>query len=515
MARRDNRNELVWGERNQRKLYDAKVAVVGSGLLSQMVLAGLGGLGIGNVYFIDNSLVKRDERDFLCVPKDDKVGQKKVRHIEGTLKKINEGNEESEIFHGIHSKFVEAFVYPYRPQVIIDATNDPISKESALRYALNYNVPVISASADGSRSAVSMYFPQNKSKVKLFSEKPDLEALLMHEFEGKMQSGFTSGVAAGLVCEEIRKLKFKYSDDGRDDNLVKRAVYNAFSHNRKGLESNASAPSYYKGKNVLIVGAGGIGNFVALNLALQGIGKIDIIDNDTADVHNLNRQILLYDRIDQRKSEVLAERVKEIDPHIESRGIYSKVGVVDPGRDDAQLRKIYETERRIWEQKPENKREKIFPQFNEFVEKWFGKDGEGWVTEQQLKEQDYDMIFGCLDNKFARIWLNNFAVRYGVPYIDGGTGPQSGQLSVYVPGKTKCVDCQLDLYNLPPPRSCAEGPEGSVVMSNMIIGSAMVGEAIRAMYDIGDAPVAPFRYRANSEARFALTNRVRNKNHDC
>ena len=52
-----------------------------------------------------------------------------------------------------------------------------------------------------------------------------------------------------------------------------------------------------KDLSALVVGAGGIGNFVALNLALLGVGNIDIVDGDKIEDTNLNRQLLLYGRV--------------------------------------------------------------------------------------------------------------------------------------------------------------------------------------------------------------------------
>jgi molybdopterin/thiamine biosynthesis adenylyltransferase len=518
MTDRDNRNELVWGAENQQKLYDTKVMVVGSDILSQMILAGCAGLSVGHINFVDNKRISRQERDFLCLHSNESIGQKKVRHIEETLKKINATlTVHDRTLRGIYSKFTEAFVYGCKPELIIDGTNDPISKEKALNYAIQYNIPFISASSDNEKSAVAAYFPVNTGKIAVIPEKPDLEALLMKEFEGSRQEGFTSGVMAGIVCEEIRKLKFKYTDNGQDDNLPsnERIVYNLYSGLRKGMKSDeGSAPVYFKNKKALIVGGGGIGNFVALDLALLGLGHIDILDLDTVEGHNLNRQVLLYDRVGQRKADVLADRVKELDPVIQSDSIFGKIGEVYIERDKDWLERLYEEDKKMWNEKDPTKREPVFPKFREYVKEKYElnigdreKGVNALVKEQEIASRGYDIIFGCLDNKYARLWLNNFAVNYTIPYIDGGTGPKSGQLAVYVPGKTKCIDCQMHLINYPPPRSCAEGPEGSVVMSNLVIGSMMVGEAIRAMYSIGSPILSDLKYTVMLKDRFFLRTR--------
>src|SRR3989344_5315972 len=493
MAYRDTRNVLAFGDNGeecQRKLYNSRVLTVGSDLLSQMILGGLAGLSVGHIAFIDNARIDRNDRDFLCSHGDTIIGQKKVRHVEDTLKRINQVIQENIV--GIHSKFAEAFVFEYKPEVVIDATNDPISKEKALRYSIRYCVPFISASSDGARSAVAVYVPRNQAKPRVFSENPNLEALLMQEFSGSKQGSFSSGIAAGLVCEELRKIKFKYAADGRDDSLKNnfRLVYNMYSDTRTGMiPESASMPVYFKNKKALVAGAGGIGNFVALNLALLGFGVIDVLDIDTIEDHNLNRQILLFEREGGKKAEVIAERVKAIDPFAKSNAYAKRVGEVVT-KDRPWLEELYRIDRQLWKKEGE-KRDKKFLDFEGFVNFFYGVSdaekarGVTLLQKSDFSSSKYDVIFGCFDNKYARIWLNNFAVENRIPYVDGGTGPREGQVSTYIPGATKCVSCQKDLMNWARrPFSCANA-EGSVVMSNIVIGSAMVGEALRVLYSIG------------------------------
>ena len=69
--------------------------------------------------------------------------------------------------------------------------------------------------------------------------------------------------------------------------------------------------------NVLIVGCGGIGCTTAELLARAGVGKITLIDADTIEMSNLQRQIAyVEDNIGFCKAEILAKRLKQINPHI-------------------------------------------------------------------------------------------------------------------------------------------------------------------------------------------------------
>lgn len=68
---------------------------------------------------------------------------------------------------------------------------------------------------------------------------------------------------------------------------------------------------------ILLFGLGGVGSFVAEALVRSGVGEIDIFDNDTVDVTNINRQLIaLESTVGRLKTEVTAERLKQINPNI-------------------------------------------------------------------------------------------------------------------------------------------------------------------------------------------------------
>ena len=70
--------------------------------------------------------------------------------------------------------------------------------------------------------------------------------------------------------------------------------------------------------HVLVVGLGGVGAYAAEQLARAGIGKLTIIDCDTVNVTNKNRQLLALDStLGRPKVEVMAERIRDINPDVE------------------------------------------------------------------------------------------------------------------------------------------------------------------------------------------------------
>lgn len=71
---------------------------------------------------------------------------------------------------------------------------------------------------------------------------------------------------------------------------------------------------------VAVFGVGGVGGYAVEALARSGVGKLDLIDNDTVSVSNLNRQIIaLHSTVGRYKVDVAAERVKDINPECEVR----------------------------------------------------------------------------------------------------------------------------------------------------------------------------------------------------
>jgi tRNA A37 threonylcarbamoyladenosine dehydratase len=73
-----------------------------------------------------------------------------------------------------------------------------------------------------------------------------------------------------------------------------------------------------KGKRVIVFGVGGVGGYVCEALARSGIGTIDVVDNDTVSISNLNRQIIaLNSTVGQYKVDVMAKRMRDINPEIE------------------------------------------------------------------------------------------------------------------------------------------------------------------------------------------------------
>ena len=247
-----NRNVLTWGTDNQKKLSDYNVLVVGSDILSQYLLANLAGMGIGKISLIDNDVTREDKKDFLCSKKNSY--SPKVGSIGKTLEKINSnlrGNIQI-----MNSGFSKGIIYDAlrnnQPNLIVDCTNDPETKENSLKYAYDHGIDYISASSSNHNSSLTTYYP------KLDSSNPDLDNLVLSEFENVEQGGFPSGVVAPIIAEEIRKQNFSYNDIDKTLESNQRLNYDLFSKQRTSENiENLWMPTLFRGKKVLVVGAGG------------------------------------------------------------------------------------------------------------------------------------------------------------------------------------------------------------------------------------------------------------------
>jgi len=185
---------------------------------------------------------------------------------------------------------------------------------------------------------------------------------------------------------------------------------------------------------VLIVGAGGLGSPVALYLALAGVGTIGIVDFDTVDLSNLQRQIL-HQNDDIGKAKVVSAK--------ETLNAYNP---------DVNV---------ITHEAPLHSENAI-----------------------EILSQ-YDIIVNGADNFAVRYLVNDACVFLKKPLVDGSILMFDGQATVYLPGKG-CYRC---LYPTPPPPgmvpSCAEaGVLGAMCAT---IGSIQATEVLKLVLGVGES----------------------------
>lgn len=74
--------------------------------------------------------------------------------------------------------------------------------------------------------------------------------------------------------------------------------------------------------NILVVGVGGVGGYALEILTRCGVGNFTIVDGDTVDITNINRQIIAtHSQVGKAKVEVFAQRMKDINPNVNVRAM--------------------------------------------------------------------------------------------------------------------------------------------------------------------------------------------------
>jgi len=189
-----------------------------------------------------------------------------------------------------------------------------------------------------------------------------------------------------------------------------------------------------KNAKVLCVGAGGLGSPALMYLAAAGVGTLGIVEFDTVDESNLQRQIIHgQSDVGRSKAESARDSVLEINPLI-------TVNVHEARLDNDNVFEIFE---------------------------------------------QYDLIVDGTDNFATRYLVNDAAVLLGKPYVWGSIYRFDGQASVFWAEHGPCYRC---LYPEPPPPgmvpSCAEGGVLGVLCAS--IGSIQVTEAIKVLTGIGE-----------------------------
>jgi len=433
---RYNRQELIEGW-NQEKLNTSRAVVIGSENLANYTLASLAALGVGNIEIYDTTKVNSD-REFLLFQA--REGEYKAKALEAMLRQINPASR----IRGVSTPmFTPLLAMIGKPDVIIETTNSQKSKDDVLKYAQSRGIKFISVSSD--RDRAEMYFVDPDTEQKDVS---------LSSYEGREQGVTTSGIMGGIITEELRKAITPFS---ASDQPVRKIAYSLLSPRRFSAEDGKLERGDLKDKRILVIGAGALGNFAVLGAALEGIGDIDVLDFDEVESTNLNRQILFYDSVGKMKAAALAERVAEIAPKVNVRGLIEKLD--------------------------ENTR--------------------------YFQENHPDAILDCVDSFAVRAIVNYFAVRNRIPLISGGTDPRSGQVVVYVPGKSACLDCKIGvetaLAEQRKASSCRYAPDPSVIMTNQIVGNMMIGETLKVLNaEYGDPVRRILKYDSTVPVRGGL-----------
>jgi adenylyltransferase/sulfurtransferase len=200
-------------------------------------------------------------------------------------------------------------------------------------------------------------------------------------------------------------------------------------------EFGLGAQQKLKAARVLLIGTGGLGSPAALYLAAAGVGTLGLVDADTVDVSNLQRQVLHGTKdIGRSKLDSAADRLHDINPHVQvikHAAMFTAANAMDIAR-------------------------------------------------------GYDLILDGTDNFPTRYLSNDVAVWLKIPNVYGSILRFEGQVSVFAPHLGgpcyRCMSPQPPKPGLVP--TCAEGGVLGVLCAS--IGSIQTTEAIKVITGIGE-----------------------------
>lgn len=200
---------------------------------------------------------------------------------------------------------------------------------------------------------------------------------------------------------------------------------------------------------VMVVGAGAIGNELIKNLTLLGFKNIYIVDMDEIETTNLTRSVLFRQSdVGQFKAEVAAKRANEINPDINASGIVGNI-LTDIGL--------------------------------------------GFFKR-------IDVVLGGLDNREARLGINQSCYKVNKPWIDGAIEVLNGFARVFVPGDGPCYECTMtetDWNLLNKRKSCAllsheemnQGKIPTTPTSSSVIAGIQVQELLKLIHRDRNLPI--------------------------
>jgi molybdopterin/thiamine biosynthesis adenylyltransferase len=478
-----SRQTVIWGKEGQDLLDGSSLLVLGADKLGREVIKSASILGIRTVYVIDNLKVCGKEL-FLDIPL--KIGESVATEMERLIPCVLNEKCRVKAFHSYPSAALMASLDGI--DFIIDTTNNLESQCLAVEMSKKKGISAILAGTNEIGGAFSYY-----------NAAGPYGGGMVAGFEHMRQGNIMANIFAGMIVEEFRKAVFKANRDAFNGVMIlqrdgtKRAyletldseepmaedvVYSIIGDDRfrdpRTIDEYV-ADDELRGSSILVLGGGSSANYVVDMLARMHLKRIDVLDFDIYERHNLNRQPLAYDGVLQKKCAVLAKKIKTIsEESVESRGFFGKVA-----------------ERLTDDEKQD--RLKLF-NFD-----WFRK-------------QEYDMVFGCFDNHDVRALVNSYMTSLRIPYLDTGSSPGSATVHVYVPGKTRCLECS-DQINFAAQQSRATRQrmeeheirnlgcrfvDGSVNMSNQTGAGIMVAEARKVADPSLGRMTECVRYRGSS-----------------
>ncbi len=422
---RYSRQERLWGQEGQERINNSVVTIVGSDNGAKNLAMPLAALGIGELRVVGRKATSRGER-FLDMPM--RPGRFRAHEITKAMRPINPNVVGVPLEMDLEERCAATLALE-GSSVIVDTTNNPRSKAVVIDYAKRHRIPVLTSGIGPSMGSFEL--------LDFSHRMPNLrEAQLMPHYEGLEQGDLMSKLFGGLMWEEIKKILIEDREHlMRAPVYVTRGIGNRFHHRGDGpiIRFTDEDKRKYRGLKALLVGAGALGNAILEPLVDMGVGSVDILDDDGVEDHNLNRQVLFYDAIGEKKAEVLAEK-------------YGIMGRADNLLSRAYVKRFELSNRRF--------------------------------TPELLRPEGYDVVFTLVDNLYARALISAYCVKTSTTLISAGSSPKGAQQETYVPGQTSCLNhIRPGFYESGireehrRRQSCIDHADGSVIGTNLVGGT--------------------------------------------
>jgi len=466
---RTDRQELIknW---DQSKVYDSSIAIISDDLALDYLSAGAAALGFGVINIYD--LSRNDHLWF--TPK----------HYEVSDSSRPVGNEQVTSHEGHESVFQQE-LKRIAPEIEISVNKEEPSLEELIKndvlilalQDVNVLNNFLSKEQLLSKEPIVLVTNNYAGVLAVINNKEVLYDYLKKalKFDKQLQGPVPVGVLSALALEEARKKVLKLGD--WDVSLDRVLTYNWNSPSRVLLTGKALSLTdklKVSRAKIGIIGAGGTGTYSSIAAYLSGVREIHIYDFDVIEVSNLNRQVLYGDSIGKNKALVAAEKLSRI-----------KVKGKQP----------------------------VVKGFSKGLGDFFGEG----VSLEEFKNQKYDAVLGCVDNLETIKLLDEYALNNGCVFVNGNCSPFTGVVSVFYGLQnqfSKPVSLQIHLEDMIQERarknqqllrtSCNLARKSpSIVTSNMLVGSAMIGELLNAL--IGKNHISsPFSYNAYTKSKIGV-----------
>lgn len=206
--------------------------------------------------------------------------------------------------------------------------------------------------------------------------------------------------------------------------------------------------SILKNAKILVVGCGALGNEIVKNLAMLGIGNIFVVDMDKVEKSNLTRSVLFREGDEGKyKAEVIAKRAKEINKDVNVKYYAGNIFNLGLG---------------------------VF--------------------------KEMDLVICGLDNREARLFVNQSCRKINKVWIDGAIEVLSGVARVFYPENSPCYECtmsEIDFKLLNKRKSCLllgiedieQGKIPTTPTVSSIIAAIEVQEAVKVLHDFDKSSI--------------------------